>query len=79
MTATTTWLRTTAAAAVLGVSPDTLKRLRRETDLFEGGKHYRVGASINSPIVWNAEEAALALHQRGMELRAAGCQAIPSR
>ena len=64
------WLPTKAAADALGVSPDTLKRYRETAGGFlEGGKHYNLGPTLNSPITWSVEAIRQAFHARGMRAR----------
>ena len=67
----TTWLPTAAAAAALGRSPDTLKRLMECNGGFlEAGRDYALGPFKNSAICWNIERVRSALHKRGMASRA---------
>ena len=64
------WLPTKAAADALGISTDSLKRYRETAGGFlEGGTHYIVGPSINSPITWSVEAIRQAFHARGMRAR----------
>ena len=67
----TTWLDTTKACAVLGISPFTLKR-RRDIDggFLEEGKHYRFKTpSSNSAILWDVETVRDLFHERGLKAR----------
>ena len=64
------WLPTKAAADALGISSDTLKRYRETAGGFlEGGKHYNLGPTLNSPITWSVEAIRQAFHARGMRAR----------
>ena len=63
-------LPTRAAAAAIGRSPETLKRLRDTHGGFlEHLRHYWLGPKPNSPIVWDVEAVREALAQRGMQAR----------
>lgn len=53
----TTWVTTPAAARLLGVKADTLKRsyAHPETGFLKEGKHWRRGLYHNSPRGWDVE------------------------
>ena len=65
------WLPTSRAAQAIGCTPEHLKRQRDSHGGFlEAGAHYSLGPSLNSPIRWDVEAVRIALHRRGMKLRA---------
>lgn len=64
------WLRSPDAATELGVSVSSLKRWRDSAGGFlEAGKHYRLGPSLNTPILWNVHAVAIEFHRRGLQAR----------
>ena len=64
------WLPTREATAYLGVSSQFLKKNR---DIKNGflieEKHYILGATINSSILWNVSEILKEFHYRGRLIR----------
>ena len=63
------WVPTTAAALVLGCSPQFLKKSRDICGGFlEEGTHYRLPFSGNASNTWNVESVQQALDERGRKV-----------
>ena len=66
----TTYVPTPIAEKELSCSGQTLKRKRDSHGGFlVAGKHYVLGPSLSSPILWNVELVREAFHKRGMAIR----------
>jgi len=59
------WLPTGLAARALGCSIDTLKRYAKRDEFLVDGKHWRRGAHLNSPWVWNVTACQEAIRWQG--------------